>query len=332
MATIRKRKSKWQVQIRRKGHGALSRSFQVLKDAEEWARHMERLADRGDLPADPAALRGVTLGQLVERYRDTVSPRKRTHGAEKLALDVFLRHPICRRPVSDVTTAHFATYRDERLKCVKPASVKRDLAPIHNLYEIARNEWDLPIRVNPLSKLKFGDSDQRRERRLRPGELDALTEAANATRNKLVLPIVTLALETAMRRGEILAIRKQHINLDKRTLLIPESKNGRARTIPLSIPATEVLSRHLCEGRLFPLSANAFRLAWERLKRRAKLVDLHFHDMRHEAISRLFEKGLSVPEVALISGHRDLRMLLRYTHAMSEAILRKLDTGPQAPA
>jgi len=325
MATIRKRKDKWQVQIRRKGSGALSRSFHVLKDAEAWARHMEVRADRRDLPADPSALRGVTLGQLVERYRDTVSPRKRTYELERIALNAFLRHPICRRPVSDLTGTHFAAYRDERLKRLKSSSVKRELVPIRNLFEVARTEWDLPIRENPLSKLKFGDSDQRRERRLRPGEHEALSEAANASRNKFILPIVTLAIETAMRRGELLAIRKQHINLDKRTLLIPESKNGRARTIPLSIPATELLARHLCEGRLFPLSANAFRLAWQRLVRRAGIVDLHFHDLRHEAISRLFEKGLSVPEVALISGHRDLRMLLRYTHPMSESILRKLD-------
>jgi integrase len=325
MASIRRRRDKWQVQIRRKGRGALSRSFHILKDAEEWARHMEVLADRSDLPADPSALRGVTLGQLVERYRDTVSPRKRTYKAERLVLNAFLRHPICRRPVSDITTAHFAGYRDERLNDIKPASVKRALVPIHNLYEVARTEWDLPIRENPLTKLKFVDSDQRRERRLRPGELGALIEAAKLTRNKSVLPIVTLAMETAMRRGEILAIRKQHINLDKRTLLIPESKNGRARTIPLSIPATELLGRQLCEGRLFPLSANAFRLAWQRLTKRAAITDLHFHDLRHEAISRLFEKGLSVPEVALISGHSDLRMLLRYTHPMSEGILKKLD-------
>ena len=327
MASIRKHRDKWQVQIRRKGRGALSRSFHVLKDAEEWARHMEVLADRGDLPADPAALRRITLGQLVERYRDTVSPRKRTHEGERLALNAFLRHPICRRSVSDVTTVHFAAYRDERLKCVKPASVKRDLTPIHNLYEVARNEWDLPIRENPLSRLKIEGSDQRRERRLRPGELEALIEAAEETRNKLVLPIVMLALETAMRRGELLALRKHHIDLDKRSLLIPESKNGRARTIPLSIPAVELLAKHLTEGRLFPLTANAFRLAWERLIRRAGISGLHFHDLRHEAISRLFEKGLSVPEVALISGHRDLRMLLRYTHPMSEGILKKLDHG-----
>ena len=92
--------------------------------------------------------------------------------------NAFLRHPICRRPVSDVTTAHFAAYRDERLKDIKPASIRRALVPIQNLYEVARNEWALPIRENPLSKLKFGGSDQRRERRLRPGELEALIEAA----------------------------------------------------------------------------------------------------------------------------------------------------------
>jgi integrase len=129
-----------------------------------------------------------------------------------------------------------------------------------------------------------------------------------------------------MRRGEILAIKKEHIDCSKRTLLIPESKNGRARTIPLSVAAVELLSAHTTnEGRLFTITANAFRLAWERVKRRAQIEGLHFHDLRHEAISRLFEKGLSVPEVALISGHRDLRMLLRYTHPMSEGILRKLD-------
>lgn len=123
MATIRKRKDKWQVQIRRKGSGAASRSFLALKDAEAWARHMDARADRGELPARPDALRSITLGELVERYRDTVSPQKRTHGIERLVLNAFLRHPICRRPLSDISTAHFAAYRDERLRTLKLASV-----------------------------------------------------------------------------------------------------------------------------------------------------------------------------------------------------------------
>jgi integrase len=236
-----------------------------------------------------------------------------------VVLNAFLRDPICRCSVSDVTTAHFAAYRDERLKVVKPATVKRTLVPIRNLYEVARTEWGLPIRENPLSRLKLEASDQRRERRLRPGEQDNLLVSARKYRNQLIAPIIALALETAMRRGELLAIKKEHIDFSKRTLLIPEGKNGRARTIPLSILAAELLSAHSPkDGRLFPIAANAFRLAWERVKRRAEIVDLHFHDLRHEAISRLFEKELSVPEVALISGHRDLRMLLRYTHPFAE--------------
>jgi len=333
MANIRKRGDKWQVQVRRKGYGALTRSFHVLKDAETWARQMEVQADRGDLPASPTPLREITLGQLVERYRDTVSPRKRSHTGECVVLNAFLRHSICRRTVSELTTAHFAAYRDERLKEIKASSVKRALAPIQNLFEVARTEWGLPIRENPLSKLKLDASDRRRERRLRPGEQDNLLVSARKYRNQLIAPIIALALETAMRRGELLAIKKEHIDFSKRSLLIPEGKNGRARTIPLSILAAELLSAHSPkDGRLFPIAANAFRLAWERVKRRAEIVDLHFHDLRHEAISRLFEKGLSVHEVALISGHRDLRMLLRYTHPMVEGIVRKLDGSSNGSA
>jgi integrase len=82
------------------------------------------------------------------------------------------------------------------------------------------------------------------------------------------------------------------------------------------------------QGRLFPMTGNAFRLAWERVKKRAEIVDLRFHDLRHEAISRLFERGLTTPEVAMISGHRDMRMLFRYSHAMREAVLEKLDKVP----
>ena len=121
MASIRKRKGKWQVQIRRKGSGAFSRTFHVLKDAQAWARHMEARADRGELPAHPESLSGITLAQLVVRYRDTVSPRKPTREIERLILNAFLRHPICSCPVPDITTAHFAAYRDERLREITSA-------------------------------------------------------------------------------------------------------------------------------------------------------------------------------------------------------------------
>ena len=116
-----------------------------------------------------------------------------------------------------------------------------------------------------------------------------------------------------------------HIHWDNRTLHIPDTKNGYPRTIPLTPRAIEVL-RELpqTDTSVMAITGNAIRLAWERLKKKAEVTDLRFHDLRHEAISRFFEMGLSVPEVALISGHRDPRMLFRYTHLRAEEVGKKL--------
>jgi hypothetical protein len=140
MATIRRRGEAWQVQIRRTGQRPISRSFLLKKDAETWARQMEVQADRRELPIfhDPKALERMTLAVLVERYRDTISTRKRGGAAECYWLNAFLRHPICRQPLSTVCTGDFAAYRDERLKTIKPITLKRQLDPIHNLFEVAR--------------------------------------------------------------------------------------------------------------------------------------------------------------------------------------------------
>ena len=241
-------------------------------------------------------------------------------------LTAFLRHPVCRKHLSQIATEDFAHYRDERLESIKPSTLKRQLSPLRNMFELARTEWSLPIRENPLSNLLLKAPHQRRERRLKGGELESLIAATQNVRNKLVLPIILLAVETGMRRSEVLQLEWRDLELKGRSLRLSQTKNGDLRLIPLSIRATEILRAvPRMNERIFPMSANAFRLAWERLRARAGLSDLHFHDLRHEAISRFFEMGLSVPEVALISGHRDPRMLFRYTHPLRETILKKLN-------
>jgi len=326
MATIRKRGSKWQVQIRRTGFPAVTKPFRVRKDAEVWARQTEVQADRSELPSNTKILQRLTLGQLVERYRDTVSIKKRGYEVERIVLTAFLRHPICRKPLALLSTEHFAAYRDERLGTIKANTLKRELSPLQNMFEVARDEWGLPLTENPLSKLRLNIPSQRRERRLQEGELERLTSAAQSCRNSLIVPIVLLAVATGMRRGEILRLRWENVDRGRRSLLITHAKNGYARTLPLTIDAAEILDTvPITDDRLFPITANAFRLAWDRLRVRAGIKDLHFHDLRHEAISRFFEQGLSVPEVALISGHRDARMLFRYAHATRQAIIEKLD-------
>ena len=234
MATIRKRGAKWQVQIRRVGFGSLSRSFHIRKDAEAGARQMEVQADRCELPSDRKALQRVTLGELVVRYRDTISVKKRGYAVERIVLTAFLRHPICRKRLSQIRAEDFASYRDERLKSIKAATLKREFSPLHNLFEMARQEWDLPLRENPLDRVRLQLPRQRRERRLRDGELDKLLVATRSCRNCFIHPIILVAIATGMRRSEILSLRWEDIHREASSLLIPHTKNGYSRTIPLT--------------------------------------------------------------------------------------------------
>lgn len=342
MASISKRGDRYHVRVRRQGFPTLTKTFQRLSDAQEWARHQDRLADRGELGPDRRVLETLTLADLVTRYQDEVLPGKKGGKVETIMLSAFLRHSICKRRLSELTTADFKKWVDEKIAGTddKPGvtakSAKRLLSPIQHMFEVAVTSWDIPLRENPLLRLKLKVTDNKRERRLRKDEIDRLVRAAGSTRNPLILPIVRFALETAMRRGEILALRVRDVDIERCTATIRESKNGHSRAIPLSSLAVVLLETTIAamgdEARarnelLFPISPVALRLAWDRLTKRAKIDDLHFHDLRHESISRFFELGLTVPEVASISGHRDIRMLMRYAHANVGNLLKKLKTA-----
>ena len=165
-----------------------------------------------------------------------------------------------------------------------------------------------------------------RDRRLSDGEWEQLQEASNLTRNPHIWPVICFALHTGMRRGEILNLQWADINFEKKLAFLALTKNGADREVPLTQEALSVLSMQLGAGyeRPFPISENAFRLAWTRLKHRSGIIDFKFHDLRHKAISRFCELGLSIPEVALISGHKDPRMLFRYTHLKAVELSEKL--------
>lgn len=347
MATFRKRNDRWQVQVRRKGFPLQTRSFLSKADAKEWARLIEGQADRQELGPDRKELKTITLSDLVTRYLKEVVPKKKGSNLETIFLKRFLRYPICRKTLSDLTTSDFAAYRDQRLtepkarsnRPITPKSLKRQLAPLSHMFRHAQTEWEIPLK-NPLEALKLRVVDNRRERRLRKGDIRPdgtygpteearLLEAAKKARNPYVVPIILFALETAMRRGEILAIRWRDVDLSRFSVVIPESKSGYSRVIPLTDKAVAILAAirkpdFELSDRAFPTSPVALRLSWDRITERAKLEDLNFHDLRHEAISRLFELGLTVPEVASISGHRTLGQLMRYSHASDEAVRRKL--------
>jgi integrase len=321
VATIRRRGSTWQVQIRRHDHWPLSRTFRLKSDAELWARQKETQLDRGELPVDTRLLRSHTLADLLERYAATIVPRKRSADRERYMLRVVLRHPMARLSLHRLTPAEVARYRDDRLAVVSGDTVRRELAIVRHCLEVARSEWGFPLPVNPVRQVKLPRPSNPRERRATAGELERLLAACEATSSPWLPAVIQLAVETGMRRSEMLTMRWADVDLEARTVLLRDTKNGRPRSVPLSPRALEIIrDTPRVADPVFVVSANAVRLAWERLKRRAGVSGLRFHDLRHEAVSRFFEKGLNMPEVAAISGHRDPRMLMRYTHPTAAAI------------
>ncbi|WP_246731115.1 site-specific integrase [Methylobacterium sp. 2A] len=149
--------------------------------------------------------------------------------------------------------------------------------------------------------------------------------ALSSTRAWYLRPFIILAIETGMRRGELLALQWSDIDFFSRLAVVEVSKNGHGRTVPLTPKAIEILIELPRRGKnVFPVKANAVRLAWERLRKRAGLEEVKMHSMRHEAISRMFEIGLTIPEVSVISGHRTLSCLQRYTHLKPENVAAKL--------
>lgn len=326
MASISKRGSSWFVQIRRKGFRPRFRSFASRSEAQQWARLEESAMDNGLGRVEASGKSDPTIAELLRKYSQQVASKNKGAQSEQLRLAKMSDAPFASLTASNLTSAAIADYRDARLRAVKPATVRRELGMLRRVIEVARKDWGAPIRENPVAQISFPPAKDARDRRLQGDELERILSAIGLGRNPLIRPLVLFALETGLRRGEMLRLQWRDIDIEARSALIRNTKNGSDRTIPLSKPAVAILNgleRSSCGP--FPLSGNALRQCWTRVCERAEIEDFRFHDLRHEAISRLFELGLTVPEVALISGHRDARMLFRYTHLAPMAVRERLD-------
>lgn len=325
MATIRKRGISWQAQVRRDGYPAISKSFSTKADALSWAREKERAIERAELPIAAKQAGSVTVGDLLTRYVETVTPAKRGARFERSRINTLLAHQIAQASLSKLSPAMVARYRDDRMAVVSGDSVRRELTILRHCLSLAKREWDAPLSSNPVLSITLPEPSRARDQRLEADAGQKLRAAIGSAHAWYLLPVIELAIETGMRRGELLSLLWSNVSLERRTAHLPLTKNGHARTVALTPKAIEVLKElPRKDARVIPASGNAVRLAWERLRERAGVPELRFHDLRHEAVSRFFEMGLTVPEVALMSGHRDTRMLMRYTHLRPEAVAEKL--------
>lgn len=344
MATFRVRGPfQVQVQIRRKGWPEATQTFESRAEAEVWARMIESEMDRG-LFISRSEAENTTLREALERYMRDVTPLKKGAGREINRIKKWLTRPIADRFLATIRGADIAEFRDaERKRKLAENSIRLEIALLSHVFETARTEWRMESLANPCRSIKLPLGSVSRDRRLNGEEEKYLLAALREGRNIYAAPCVQFAIETAMRQSEILGLKWEKVDLKKRIAVLEDTKNGEPRVVPLSSKAVEViqsLPRPIDGGKVFRMTQDglirAFARACEKgrklYKEEAKeepptgfMENLRFHDLRHEATSRLFESNkFDMMEVASITGHKTLAMLKRYTHLRAEDLARKL--------
>lgn len=340
MAYIKQRGAFWRAEVRRKGYKPSYRTFDTQKQAQQWARRVESEMDSG-LYIDRAEAERTTLREALERYGREVVPLKRHPVQEVGRITRWLRNDLCYRTLANLKGADFARYRDARRAQGRAENtIRLELQLVSHMYELARKEWGMEGLQNPLHNIRKPSGSNARDRRLKSGEFEAIHAELMLSSNPFAVHAFELAIETSLRQGTLFSLRWEWVDLPARMIMIPVGARGAANkgvpsVLPISTRAQAVLRSLLPPdtdgsmaalpiGLVLDTTANAVRCIWKRILPLLGIENLRWHDLRHEAASRLFEKGLHPMEVASITGHRSMQMLKRYTHLRPENLLDKL--------
>ena len=328
MATLRKHYGRWQGIVRRVGNKPIYKSFNSKTDARKWCRSMETKLDRGDY-SDYREANKLTLGNLFKRYlSENKHKAKKQWRNEEYRVGQLLNDTISDINLLRFSTKHLAEFRNRRLESVKSATYNKDFNFISVVISTAINDWGIYIPHNPCKMMKRETEDKPRKRVLENDEQSRLIEACALSENIYLKPMVQFSIETSVRQGELLKIKYEHINFKKRLVTLYDTKNGEDRTIPLSQKAFTILCSlpRQFNGRMFPMTRHSLKFWWRQALKKAKIKGLRWHDLRRHAITIMFEeKGLDVPTVQLISGHKNPMVLLNtYTKLNPEKLVSKL--------
>ena len=331
-AKLTQLETSFQLRVRRKGARVQFITFDTAEQAEQ--AHLKIEAELSvSIIRDYATAAQTTLRDIMVRYRDEVVVTHKGGDVEKTRINRILRtEAFVDKKLAALCTEDLQDFITDRLTEVAPATVDRELDVISQVIRYSADVWKIAAVESPFVGLRRPKYFNERDRRLKVDEEKSLLDAARADETPYVLPAIILALETAARRGELLSIRKCDVFLEERYAFLSDTKNGQPRKVPLTKRAMQVCEALMAECSeddepLLKISANALKIAFfRRVIPASGIEDLHFHDLRHEAISRLAESGkFQLIELQAISGHRDTRMLLRYAHLCCGNLAEKMD-------
>lgn len=302
-------------------------TFDTLKDAQIWR---DKKKAGNELDPDKQQIRKARLRQrearsstilkALERYELEITPRKKGADVEQTRINKLKRTKFAAKSI-------YAAGPTEVIEAMEEIggsenNRRKYASLISHLYRTARQEWRMDVHNPVAGEIKLPSNGKARERRLVGNEADRLDKHLKGELKQYF----HLAIETAMRRGELLHLEWRNVHLEQSKAILFDTKNGDSRSVPLSSKARALLKElQNGGGRVFTITESQLRKGWESATSEAGIKDLHIHDLRHEATSRLFEKGLNVIEVASITGHKSLAMLKRYTHLNPSDLAKKLD-------
>lgn len=303
-------------------------TLDTLKDAQIWR---DRVKANSELDVDKREIqksrmtqreaKSFTLKQALERYAKEVTPLKKGAAVELTRINKTKKTTLASKSIYLFTPDDALALMDE---IGGSDNNKRKYASlISHLYKTARQQWRMEVHNPVAGEIKLPSNGKPRDRRLQGKEAGLLLK--NLTGETKA--IFELAIETGMRRSEMLSLEWRNVDLKKLVAVLKDTKNGEVRAVPLSSTAIRVLKglqRGIGGGKVFTITQSQLRDAWEAARTAAGIPDIRLHDLRHEAASRLFEKGLNVMEAASVTGHKTLSMLKRYTHLNPTDIAKKL--------
>lgn len=326
MAAIWKQDGKWRAQVRLRDGRRKSKRFDTRKEARTWAAQLE-----GNAQHSSVALGAHTLGEAFARFSREVTPQRKGARWEAIRLEQLQRHPVADIQCARLVPADIAAWRDSRLKQVGPASVNRELNVISAVIERARKEWGW-LAMNPCRDVSRPKNPRHRDRRISADEIERILIALGydehepvETAQQQIGVAFLLALETAMRLGEMISLDWSDVHIDRRFVHLSDTKNSDSRDVPLSRRAADLFGRLPGDrARVFTCSRDTASVLFARAARNAGITGLTFHDSRHTAVTRLARK-LDVLDLARMIGHRDPRSLMIYYNASAEEIAGRLD-------
>lgn len=265
------------------------------------------------------AIKGFTVGDALDKYLKEITPAKKGAKDEGFRIGKARRTKLAAKPLFSVSPEDIENYANEIGSSEN--NKRKYISIISHLFTVAKKKWRMPVENPVTGQVTLPSNGKPRERRLRGDEYKLLL--AELTGEAQILFIV--AIETAMRLSEIFSLRWEGIDQKNRTALLRDTKNGESRTTYFSSVAMDALEKiKKDEGAVFSITESQLRKQWEDARAEIKSPDLHWHDLRHEGASRLFEKGLNILEVQAITGHKTLGQLKIYIQLKPENITNKL--------